>query len=59
MIIDGNCTIDYVKVNYILGSIMFSIIFDGFLAINHLLCIIDCVTPSGERGSVLDVLLSM
>ena len=50
------CTIDY---SIILGSIIFSIIFNDFLAINHLLCIIDDITISGEHGSVLDLLLSM
>ena len=41
----------------LLGSIIFSIIFNDFLAINHLLCIKDDNASSGEPGSVLESLL--
>ena len=45
------CAIDYVIVNYIgMGSIIFPIIFNDFLAINHLLCIKDEDSPCGEPG---------
>ena len=50
------CTIDYVIVNYI--WIIFSILFNDFLAINHPLRIIFLITRC-EHGSVLDLLLSM
>ena len=46
------CTIDYVIV-------IFSIIFNDFLAINHLLYIKDECKSSGEPGSVLELLLGM
>ena len=42
-----------------MGSIIFSIIFNDFLAINHLLCILDVCESIGEHGSVVDSLLSM
>ena len=47
-------TIDYVIVNYI-GPIIFSIIFNDFLAINHLLSLIEFMTPCGEYDSVLEL----
>ena len=50
------CTIDY---SIILVSIIFSIIFNDFLAISHQLWIIDYSTACGEKSSVLDLLLSM
>ena len=52
------CTIDYVIVNYI-GIHHLSIIFNDFLAINHLLCIKDENCSSGEPGAVLVLLLCM
>ena len=52
------CTIDYLIVNYIGIHHLFNHI-QWFLAINHLFCIKDVFESCGERGPVLESLLSM
>ena len=42
-----------------MGSVILSIIFIGFLAINHLLCTKHCLLVSCEHGSMVELLLSV